>query len=449
MAVPAGESPRSVTYDRSTTAVPAAPSVAAALREIAAGRVTSEKIVRACLEAIALREPDVRAWEFYDGDAALAQARELDRGPTKGLLNGIPFGVKDIVDVAGWPTSHGSPIYDGYVSFRDAGCIGLLKEAGGICFGKTVSTELGHVFPGKTRNPHDLDRTPGGSSSGSAAAVAAGMIPFALGTQTTGSVLRPAAFCGVVGYKPSYGDVVTSGVFPNSASFDTVGVMCREVEDLPLIRAALIRNPIKWLPRPTPSALRVGVLFRLGAVVAESGMDDLLAESARQLGASGASVKEVTLPSFFDKLLALHRDASGYEFARALTWERLGHGGTLSKALLQGRVRDGIEMPVERYHVALDEIASLRAEFSTLMADYDVLITHAARGEAPLGLESTGDPAFNTPFSALHVPAVTLPLYRGPSGCPVGLQVVADRWNDEKLLGACETIWQALGKGAR
>jgi len=441
MAVPAGESPRCLARDRFKTA-PAAPSVAAALREIAAGRLTSEGIVRACLEAIALRDPDVQAWEFYDGDAALARARELDRTPAKGLLHGVPFGVKDIVDVAGWPTSHGSPIYDGYVSFRDAGCIALLKEAGSICLGKTVSTELGHVSPGKTHNPHDLNRTPGGSSSGSAAAVAAGMIPFALGTQTTGSVLRPAAFCGVVGYKPSYGDVVTSGVFPNSASFDTVGVMCREVEDLPLIRAALIRNPIKPLERPSPSDLRIGVLFKCGAVVAESEMDVFLAGAARRLGASGATVKEVVLPASFDALLALHRDASGYEFARALAWERIGHRDTLSKALLNGRVRDGIELPIERYHAALDEIASLRAEFSECMADYDVLITHSARGEAPLGLESTGDPAFNTPFSALHVPAVTLPLFQGPSGCPVGLQVVADRWNDDELFGACEAIWQ-------
>lgn len=449
MDVSAGASPRSLAHDRHFTAAPAAPSVAAALREIAAGRLTSEKIVSRCLEAIALREPEVRAWEFYDGDAALARARELDRGPAKGLLHGIPFGVKDIVEVAGWPTGNGSPIYDGYVSFRDAGCIGLLKEAGSICFGKTVSTELGHVFPGRTRNPHDLARTPGGSSSGSAAAVAAGMVPFALGTQTTGSVLRPAAFCGVVGYKPSYGDVVTSGVFPNSASFDTVGVMCREVEDLPFIRAALIRNPMKFPARPSPSDLRIGVLFKLGAVVADSGMDDLLAETARRLGASGASITEVALPPSFDNLLTLHREASGYEFARALTWERLGHSDTLSKALLHGRVRDGIEMPVERYHAALDEIASLRTAFSGLMADYDVLITHSARGEAPLGLESTGDPAFNTPFSALHVPAVTLPLFRGPAGCPVGLQVVADRWNDEKLFGACEAIWQALGEDAQ
>ncbi|MCK9916014.1 amidase [Microbacteriaceae bacterium K1510] len=443
----AGKSPRGTAHDLTTA--PSAPSVAAALREIAAGRTTSEKIVRVCLDAIALREPDVQAWGFHDGDAALAQARQFDRAAAKGLLHGIPFGVKDIVDVAGWPTTFGSPIYNGYVSFRDAGCIGLLKEAGSICLGKTVSTELGHVFPGKTRNPHDLKRTPGGSSSGSAAAVAAGMIPFALGTQTTGSVLRPAAFCGVIGYKPTYGDIITSGVFPNSASFDTVGIMCREVEDLPLIRAALVRNPVNGAPLPSPSDLRIGVLYRFGTVVAEQWMDDLIADGARRLDARGASIADVELPAIFDRLLPLHREASGYEFARALTWERLNHRDGLSKALIEGRVRDGIELPVERYHAALGEIATLRGAFSTLMADYDVLILPSARGEAPLGLESTGDPAFNTPFSALHVPAVTLPLFQGPAGCPVGLQVVAAHAKDDMLLGACTAIWQALSDGAR
>ncbi len=176
------------------------PGVAEARRDIAAGRLTSEQLVGMCLDAIAKHEGDVCAWTHYDADAAMEEARRKDQQTDRrGPLHGIPFGVKDIIDVAGWPTGFGSRIYDGHVSRRDAACVALLKHAGAICLGKTVSTELGHVAPGKTRNPHDLRRTPGGSSSGSAAAVAAGMASFAIGTQTTGSVLRPAAFCGVVG----------------------------------------------------------------------------------------------------------------------------------------------------------------------------------------------------------------------------------------------------------
>src|SRR5882762_10164442 len=236
------------------------PGVSEAARKIAGGTLTSQRLVEMCLEAIAERENAVGAWEHLDAATALATARRKDSEGLHGVLHGIPFGIKDIIDAAGYPTTYGSPIYSSYVSPRDAGCVALLKEAGAISLGKTVTTEFGHVTPGKTRNPRDFNRTPGGSSSGSAAAVAAGMVPFALGTQTTGSVIRPASFCGIVGYKPTYGDVTNSGVLENASSFDTVGALCTALEDLPLIRSALLRRPERSIQAAPLDALRVGIL---------------------------------------------------------------------------------------------------------------------------------------------------------------------------------------------
>lgn len=420
------------------------PGAAEAAREIAAGRLTAEQLVRSCLDAIALHEPDVSAWTYYNADAAIEEARRKDRQTAQGPLHGVPFGVKDIIEVAGWPTGFGSRIYDGYVSPRDAACVALLKHAGAICLGKTVATELGHAFPGKTRNPHDLRRTPGGSSSGSAAAVAAGMAVFAVGTQTTGSVLRPAAFCGVIGYTPSYGDVVNAGVLANSATFDTVGVMCGAVEDLLLLRAALIRNPVKHVARPAPKDLRIGILREIGQAKPDATMLAALERCAATLSAVGAKVRDIRLPPDFEAVHALHRDISGYEFSRAIAWESLNHADKLSRILVEGRLRDGLGMDVDIYHSALRRLGDLHKAFADFMTDYDVLISPAAKGEAPFGIESTGDPAFNAPFSALHVPAVSLPAYEGENGCPLGIQVVADRWRDDDLLAACETIWSVL-----
>jgi Asp-tRNA(Asn)/Glu-tRNA(Gln) amidotransferase A subunit family amidase len=421
------------------------PGVAEAVRGITSGALTSEILLMQCLDAIQTHEEDLGAWAYYNADAALDNARALDRATPSGPLHGIPFGLKDTIDVAAWPTGYGTKIYDGYISPRDAGCVALLKEAGALCLGKTVSTELGHVFPGKTRNPRDLQRTPGGSSSGSAAAVAAGMVPFALGTQTTGSVIRPAAFCGVVGYKPTFGDVTTSGVFANSASFDTVGVICRAVEDLPLIRAALVRNPVVAIMPPDIKGLRIGILREVNHGVADPWMNALLDDFVETLSADGADVSEIRLPVGFDRVRDLHRSISGFEFTRALSWERLNRNADLSAVLREGRMKDGLDLSIDSYHIALRELQGLQEAFGMLMANFDALVTPSARGEALLGLGSTGDPVFNTAFSALHVPVLTLPLFSGPSGAPVGVQIVGRRGEDERLFAvsqAIETLFQ-------
>jgi amidase len=424
------------------------PGVSEAARKIAAGTLTSQRLVEMCLEAIAERESAVGAWEHLDATTALATARCKDSEGIRGVLHGIPFGIKDVIDAAGHPTTYGSPIYNSYVSPRDAGCVALLKEAGAIFLGKTVSTELGHVTAGKTRNPRNLQRTPGGSSSGSAAAVAAGMVPFALGTQTTGSVIRPASFCGVVGYKPSYGDVTNSGVLENASSFDTVGALCTALEDLPLIRSALLRTPGRPVQAAPLDALRIGILSMPYWQAEAAPMEELLASVAGTLGRKGVKIIRTTLPSDFEAIEPTHRCVSGYEFARALTWERMEHQDKLSQSLINGRMADGLTIKVENYHKASDVLAGLRAQFDTIMTDYDALLTPAAPGEAPIGIEKTGDPIFNTIFSALHVPALTLPLFTGPNGCPIGLQVVGRSRQDERLFDVAAAIRGAIGAGS-
>ncbi len=238
--------------------------------------------------------------------------------------------------------------------------------------------------------------------------------------------------------------MVNSGVLPNSATFDTVGVMCRAAEDLAPLRAALIRNPEKRVARPAPAALRIGVLHEIGSARADGAMAAALKRCAAALSQAGADVRDIRLPAGFDALHALHRDISGYEFSRAIAWESLNHSDKLSRALVEGRLRDGLDMDVSVYHAALRNLGQLQAAFADVMADYDLLISPAATGEAPLGIEATGDPAFSTPFSALQVPAISLPGYEGDNGCPLGIQVVAPRWRDEELLAAGETIAEIL-----
>lgn len=420
------------------------PGVSEAAQKIAAGTLTSQRLVEMCLEAIAERENAVGAWEHLDATTALATARRKDSEGIHGVLHGIPFGIKDIIDAAGHPTRYGSPIYSSYVSPRDAGCVALLKEAGAIFLGKTVTTEFGHVTPGRTRNPRDLKRTPGGSSSGSAAAVAAGMVPFALGTQTTGSVIRPASFCGVVGYKPSYGDVTNSGVLENASSFDTIGALCMALEDLPLIRSALLRTSARAVRAAPFDELRVGILNMSYWQVEAARMDEILVSVTDALGRKGVKIVRTGLPSDFEAIERIHRCTSGYEFARALSWERMEHQEKLSQSLVHGRMADGLTVKIEDYHKASDDLDRLRAQFDAIMTDYDALLTPAAPGEAPLGIEKTGDPIFNTIFSALHVPALTLPLFTGPNGCPIGLQIVGRSRQDERLFDVAAAIRSAI-----
>src|SRR5882724_7414748 len=286
-------------------------------------KLTSEALVRSCLERIDSRESQVKAWVHLDDDFALAQARECDRSASRGPIHGIPFAAKDIMDTADLPTEYGSPIFKGNRPTSDAACVALSRAAGGVLLGKTVTTEFASRFPlGQTTNPHNPQHTPGGSSSGSAAAVADFMVPLAFGTQTVGSVIRPAAFCGCIGYKPSYGEVSTQGVKQNTASFDTVGLFARAVEDLAIFRAAVTGFASKPLAAISINELKIGFCRTMFWDRAEEYTRTFLEQAAGALAKAGAKVvSDFDLGKPFEQFEAMGRRINDYEFSRGLTWD--------------------------------------------------------------------------------------------------------------------------------
>jgi Asp-tRNA(Asn)/Glu-tRNA(Gln) amidotransferase A subunit family amidase len=366
------------------------------VRAIATGTTTCEAVTRACLEHIDEREPRVQAWQYLDPDLALSQARVLDQHGARGPLHGVPIGIKDIIDTDDMPTEYGTPIHEGHRPRVDAACVALTRRAGGVIMGKTVTTEFANFHPGKTMNPLDPSRTPGGSSSGSAAAVGDFMVPLAIGTQTTASTIRPAAFCGCVGYRPTYGDLRCWGVMEASGSLDTLGLIARSIDDVALYRAK-----------------------------------------------AGARVEDVTLPQEFDGIPDAHRWISSFEFARNRAWEIDHHWEMISERLRKGRINDGLTCSFERYRDARAYAERCRLQMDDLFADYDVLLTPAAAGEAPLGLDATGDASFCLIWTTMHVPAMTLPLFTGPNGLPVGAQLVAKRNADRALFDAARWVTRA------
>lgn len=414
---------------------------------IAAGSLKPSELIEACLARTDVCEGDVRAWAYLAADKARMAARLIDPVTPATPLHGIPFGIKDIIETADMPTGYGSPIYHDHHPARDAACVALLREAGGVCLGKAVTTELAHFHPGKTRNPHRPTHTPGGSSSGSAAAVAAGMVPFALGTQTTGSVLRPASYCGVYGFKPSFGDVSRSGVMECVGSFDTVGWFTRSLDDIELVRQALLRAPVHPLENLSLSQLRVGLFRGPDWADAEGYSKELIEGAAETLARNGVSLEEVATPDGFDDIAAHHRTIAGYEFARAITWERTQRAPLLSPKLVDGRCADGLRSTYEDHAGAQESLARQRNIFGQLMQSYDLLITPVAPGEACESLGATGTPVFNTAWTALHVPAVSIPAFVGPTGLPVGLQLVGKFRQDAALLSAAKAVSDALDIG--
>ncbi len=415
------------------------------LKAMEAGNLTAEGWVASCLERIDEREETVLAWEYFDRDNALAQARDVDKSSNGGPAAGVPFGVKDIIDTADMPTSYGTAIHQGHRPGRDAACVAITRSAGGVLLGKTVSTEFGHMFPGKTRNPFNPAHTPGGSSSGSAAAVGDKMIPVAYGTQTTGSVIRPAAYCGTVGYKPTYGDINNTGVMGNTPSIDTLGMMVRSVEDLALMRSVLLEEPLMSLNPPTISDLKVGVYRSPYWDQADQDMQAYMEKTAKKLSEKGAVVTDVDLPGVDANFNDLHGVISGFEFSRTVAWERFNRLEELSAPMREGRMKDGMETSYADYRTNTLRLERLRLEIDNFLDGYDVLITPTAPGEAPEGLGSTGNYIFNSIWTALGTPAVTLPLFKGPTGLPVGLQLIAGRFKDRRLFDIAEAMMKALG----
>lgn len=407
-------------------------SASEALARICEGSLTSEALVRSCLERIESREAQVKAWVYLDKDHALAQARRCDRAANRGPIHGVPFAAKDIMDTADMPTEYGSPIYSGNRPMSDAACVALSRAAGGVLLGKTVTTEFASRFPGKTTNPHNPKHTPGGSSSGSAAAVADFMVSMAFGTQTLGSVIRPAAFCGCIGYKPSYGEVSTMGVKENTGSFDTVGLFGRVVEDLPLFRAAVTGFAPKALAPVPVGDLRIGICRTMFWDRAKDYTKTLLEAAAGQLAKAGVKVSDLDLGGPFTDFETMGRRINDYEFSRALSWERSNHWELLSE-FQRGQLADWLDVSYEQYREAQAVMAECRRYLDQAMKGFDLLLTPSAVGEAPEGLASTGDTSFNILSTWTHTPCVTLPVFTGPSGLPVGIQLIGHRNQDHRL----------------
>ncbi len=418
-------------------------SAADALTQLRSGALTAEALMQACLDRAEERK-SVKAWIWLDPEQALAQARAADKAGRPGGLAGLPIGVKDIIDTGDMPTEHGSPIYRGNRPFADAASIALLRMAGATIMGKTVTTEFANRFPGATVNPHNPAHTPGGSSSGSAAAVADFQVPAALGTQTGGSVIRPAAFCGVVGYKPSFGEFTRSGIKMQCPNLDTLGIICRSVEDLPPLRAALTDGTVRPIDRGV-TAPRIGLCRTPIWDRADSATQGLIEQTASRLAAGGAKVTEITFPAAFADILEHHRRVANFEAARNYAYEYEQHFDQVSPILRDTVLTPGRKLPLAAYIEALEKAEAYRLYLDGVFGDVDVLLAPSAPGEALAGQDSTGDASFNSIWTLAWTPCVTLPAGTGPKGLPLGVQLIGPRFGDEALLSAAAWAVPKLG----
>jgi len=407
-----------------------------AARLVATGETRSEQLVEACLARIREREPAVQAWQFLDEAHALSQGRERDRewanrnragGSALGPLHGVAVGVKDIIDTSDMPTEYGSALHAGRRPEKDAAVVTSLRAAGAVILGKTVSTEFATYAAGKTRNPHDPTRSPGGSSSGSAAAVADGMVPLALGTQTNASVVRPAAYCGVHGFKPSHGRIPRDGILTLSPTLDTVGMFARSLDDIDLLARVLAGVETVAADSRTPPRLAF-----VKTAVWERADLPTRATFAALSAALGSACEEVHLPEAHAGAWDCHRTIMEAEMAVQLDREWENGRDRLSFSLREqlGRGRD---VPASAYQRALKRRTQLADSVAELFTRFDAVLTPATAGTAP-PLETTGDPAFGTLWTLCGVPAISLPLLHGPDSLPLGVQLVGARGDDARLL---------------
>jgi Asp-tRNA(Asn)/Glu-tRNA(Gln) amidotransferase A subunit family amidase len=409
-------------------------SATEASQRLAAGEITSERLVTDCLARIAARDGAVHAWCHLEEGRALAAARAADATAPRSALHGIPVGVKDICDTADMPTTYGSRVYAGHRPGKDAACVQRLRDLGAIVLGKTVTTEFAYFTPGPTTNPHHAGHTPGGSSSGSAAAVADRMCPLAFGTQTAGSVIRPAAFCGVVGFKGSYGWYSLEGVSPLAPELDTLGLFVRSVADAILFHSTLLGTR----PAEPPAKPRIALArSRLWEECEASGRA-AMERAACCLAEAGAVVKDVELPFDEGTLNADQALVMAAGAARALGVVYDAHRTRLER--IAELIEAGRRVMSGAYEVARTRREAARAAMMAFFADYDVILTPAARGEAPAGLASTGDPLFNRAWTWLGLPCMALPFEKGPHGLPLAVQLVGQPERDAALLALARWV---------
>lgn len=436
-------------------------TLAATQKALRDGRITATDVTEAHLKRIAEVDPGIEAWAFIDPDHALRQAGKLDKlraqGQPIGPLHGVPVGVKDIFDTRDMPTEDGTPLHAGRRTLEDSTVVRLLREAGAVIMGKTVTTELATFQPGKTHHPVDPSRTPGGSSSGSAAAVASGMVPLAVGSQTNGSVIRPAAFCGVVGYKPTRGLISRRGMLSVSRTLDQVGVFAPTVRDAALIaevlmdadpgetaerlhaRSDLLATATSVPPLPPRVAFVRSPLWEQAGASTQEAFAELVDEL-------GESVGTVELPQVFAEAVELHRLIQDPELAVSLAPEYERGKDQLSPRL-RAMIESGSEITAAAHIRALARIPVLTRALDAIFDEFDAILTPATPGEAP-GIETTGSPVFCTTWSLLGTPALSLPLMTGPNGLPLGVQLVGKVGDDARLLRTANWLWNRIATAA-
>ena len=411
----------------------------AVAHKILLGEVTCEELVRACLERVKQREPVIRAWAYVDAEAAIRHARELDSAKPNGPLYGIPIGVKDVFDTSEMPTEYNSPIYRNWRPIRNADCVLRVEQAGGVILGKTTTSEFAYRYPAPTANPHNTAHTPGGSSSGSAAAVADFMVPLAIGTQTGASTIRPASFCGIFGFKPSYSRISFNGGKVLSNSFDTIGLFARSAEDLALFDSVLTATALPEISVTHERQLRIGQCESPYWSEAEESTRNALISTGSALRSAGVVIEEVRLPEKFKGLADANSLIVAVEATCSLAHEYANYQNKLSDEL-RDLIETGNRARLSDVQEARALIADCCTEIDRFFDQFDAILTPSAPGEAPAGLSSTGSPIFSRIWTALYLPCISLPVTRGLKGLPVGVQIVGRRHSDRHLLGIASRL---------
>jgi Asp-tRNA(Asn)/Glu-tRNA(Gln) amidotransferase A subunit family amidase len=417
-------------------------TAAEAARKLESGAATSVKLVEDCLARIAARDGEIRAWAHVDRDTALAQARARDAEPRRGPLHGVPVGIKDIFDTYDMPTAYGSVVHKGNRPVNDTAVVALLRLAGAVILGKCVTTEFASPVPIGTRNPHDHSRSPGVSSSGSAAAVADYMTPLAVGSQTGGSTILPAGFCGVVGYKASLAGIDRGGIRHLRPTLDTMGLFARSVEDIALMRAAITETPAAVSPEKDARP-RIGVCRTINWKDAQPEAVSSLAEAARALAAAGATVEDVDMPPVFAGIEESFRAITAIEGARAMAAEVRDHLATMNHWLKESAAA-AARTTLVQYDAAQAHALRCRRALAEVFSRYDALITPSTCGESPKDVVSVSNSAFNRIWTLMYGPCVTVPAFTGPNGMPVGLQIVGPIGADDRIIGLSQWVWERL-----
>ena len=420
-------------------------SASQAIKALSRREIRASELLLSCLDRIGQKESQVKAWASLGKENALARAKLLDKGAITGLLHGLPIGVKDLFDTYDLPTSYGSAIYSNHYPSADAVSVALLRQAGGIILGKTVSTEFASFKPSHTTNPHDKAHTPGGSSSGSAAAVADFMVPLATGSQTAGSIIRPASFCGVVGFKPSYGKISVAGVKSLSMSLDTMGSFGRTIEDVALGVAAMSGDHQLATVEELHNKPRIGICKTADWVFAQKETATALATARHAAESfSKGSIGNLALPSSCDQIAQVQTRIMMSEMARSLTFEKEHYLKKLSPLLIR-QLNDGAAITYEQYAADLLVAQAAKDAVNNLFTNnVDILIAPSAIGEAPAIKEGTGDPIFCRGWTLLGLPCINLNIGTGPNGLPVGVQIIAGPRKDHFLLSVARKFAKSL-----